>query len=387
MFQEECFLCGDLQTIFQHHKHYFQVAQPPPDKSLDPYHLFVTQTLPKLGELPAFNLSPTDHELSPLLQQTRWHEYLQDAMKDPYIVSDIIQAIQIPKNQNNLWTKALHHLTDFPPIDGKAWHVLDNKETRHDYGRVVQSICLGVLRSLELPQRLKWFGVDAGDIARAQRLLACLKDGSCSPDVLVLHQFIKPFFYPQPIDDLTNWVPKWSQPIECFAMETEADIALHSQRSTPYRTICEYQRLASYLAYASPRPPTTLVSDDHMHITFEGKTLSIIKWRAALQQLPNDTDTLLKKILLDCDFNLVIPPHTPDIWSCTTPRYSYAIAAAFLPGEHHLLQCYLSQGLLRTVIEGNIIYDYAQIWAIMKTHDQLLEHMFSGDYHFTLATK
>ncbi|KIJ35885.1 hypothetical protein M422DRAFT_261840 [Sphaerobolus stellatus SS14] len=190
MFQEGCFLCGDLQTIFQHHIHYFQVAQPPPDKPLDPYHLFVTQTLPKLGELPAFNLLPTDHELSPLLRQIQWHEYLQDAMKDPYIVSDIIQTIQIPKNQDNLWTKALHQLTnldldecwslgnisDFclqkilvqwpdPPINGKAWCVLDNKEKRHDYGCVVQSIYLGVLHSLELPQRLKWFGVDAGDIA------------------------------------------------------------------------------------------------------------------------------------------------------------------------------------------------------------------------------
>ncbi|KIJ35884.1 hypothetical protein M422DRAFT_261839 [Sphaerobolus stellatus SS14] len=117
-----------------------------------------------------------------------------------------------------------------------------------------------------------------------------------------------------------------------------------------------------------------------MHITFEDKTLSIIKWRAALQQLPDDTDTLLKKILLGDDFNLVILPHTPDIWSSTTPHYSYAIATAFLPGEHHLLQCYLSQGLLRTVIEGNIIYDHAQIWAIMKIHHQLLEHMFMEGY-------
>ncbi|KIJ31917.1 hypothetical protein M422DRAFT_266281 [Sphaerobolus stellatus SS14] len=58
MFQEGCFLHEDLQTIFQHYKHYFQVAQSAPDKPLDPYHLFVTQTLPKLGELPAFNLHP-----------------------------------------------------------------------------------------------------------------------------------------------------------------------------------------------------------------------------------------------------------------------------------------------------------------------------------------
>ncbi|KDR66654.1 hypothetical protein GALMADRAFT_147700 [Galerina marginata CBS 339.88] len=202
------------------------------------------------------------------------------------------------------------------------------------------------------------------------------------------HRFIKPFLYPRK-QEPSHTYDKWNHPIECLlairnlrpdgtfqeASDTTQIFAiLHYHiratsfyegisnakrgrfngdlykavaheigQSRPEGDICayniceEYQRIATRLARAFNKPPTTRVSEDGMTISFRETALAVPAFRAGLRRCKLEAEELLRDICYGEDFGLGIPDHVPDDWANTERGYSWLNNAKFLPESLALL--------------------------------------------------
>lgn len=122
---------------------------------------------------------------------------------------------------------------------------------------------------------------------------------------------------------------------------------------SPFNATKYYQRFATALAMNSHTPPTTIVSEDGMTITFKEHTLEIAKWRLGLQKLGQEIDKDLAEICLGQDFGFEIPESVPDDWTNTQRQYSWLHNAEFVPNRRGLLQAMLRKPGPKVAIDKN----------------------------------
>lgn len=107
---------------------------------------------------------------------------------------------------------------------------------------------------------------------------------------------------------------------------------------SPYNTTQDYQRWASTLALNTDLPPTTIVSDDGMHITYRNLKFSVATWRHGLKKLATEIDNLLSELCMGLDIEFRIPDLVPDDWTVTARQYSWLNNARFVKNPRALLK-------------------------------------------------
>jgi hypothetical protein len=130
---------------------------------------------------------------------------------------------------------------------------------------------------------------------------------------------------------------------------------------SPFNTVTDYKRCATYLVSSAGRPPTTIISPTASHITYKENTLEVNKWRSGLSALLEEANAMLDKLSLGENASRVIPDiianfyynhlgnriglnipdNVPDDMTNDTRNYSWLNNGTFVP-EDALLKALLS---------------------------------------------
>ncbi len=144
---------------------------------------------------------------------------------------------------------------------------------------------------------------------------------------------------------------------------------------SPYIICRDYQRLASSIAMNANAPPTTVVGDNGMTISFRDQTLHIDTWRTSLANLATDVERELDDL---CgSITPTIPSVVPDDWTNETRGYSWVNNDSFgLRHENPLFFRLLKDRTLGRIINGALLLNKPAMQSHLERCDQISEKVF-----------
>ncbi|KIJ31230.1 hypothetical protein M422DRAFT_267180 [Sphaerobolus stellatus SS14] len=250
--------------------------------------------------------------------------------------------------------------------DTKHYIPLDNNDSLNTYAGTLYHFLLTIVRSLDNAERIKRLSLTSDDLDNARTLLHALTHSE-EPNIELIQKLFLPLCYHRKAPS------KWNNPMEClmalYALQDQGrfidpsiatqlfarmkyhirgclfheglkrmgnydDSALESMKAiasdtiqvgyeTPFNTIRIYQKYATALVKGSTLPPTTLMSEDGMYISYKGHMLSIAAWRRGLARLLEETEAEVAEMLFGLTIDIQIPREYADNWSdVKTPGYS-----------------------------------------------------------------
>ena len=109
---------------------------------------------------------------------------------------------------------------------------------------------------------------------------------------------------------------------------------LQDNITSPFNSIRDATRFASFLSHSSFGAPTTLASDDGLTIYFHSKQFHIPTFRTKLAGLQQRLEGLFEDLCGDKDIYPVLPQGAKDDWANTDRGYSFQ---SHLPSSSTLL--------------------------------------------------
>lgn len=161
------------------------------------------------------------------------------------------------------------------------------------------------------------------------------------------------------------------------AVMHEALINFQPGSRSPYVICRDYQRLASSIAMSVNAPPTTVVGDEGMSISFREHTLSIPAWRTSLAKLATDVEQELDSL---CGgIQLTIPPAVPDDWTNEIRGYSWTANDPNrfgLENDNPLLYRLLKDRTLGQTINGTLLLNKPAMQTLLDQCNLVCEKIF-----------
>ena len=157
----------------------------------------------------------------------------------------------------------------------------------------------------------------------------------------------------------------------------EALINFQPGSRSPYVICRDYQRLAFSIAMSVNAPPTTVVGDKGMSISFREHTLSIPAWRTSLAKLATDVEQELDSL---CGgIQLTIPPAVPDDWTNEIRGYSWTANDPNrfgLENDNPLLYRLLKDRTLGQTINGTLLLNKPAMQTLLDQCNLVCEKIF-----------
>ncbi|KIJ32753.1 hypothetical protein M422DRAFT_52712 [Sphaerobolus stellatus SS14] len=355
---------GSVQNFFPSNKRYFEVT---PSSSVSsqnsPYELYLNQIASQFSPIP--NYPHSINEIPLLLQKTGWHIYLKDVTPFPDKVQEIMILLTLPQRRGEGWEAQVKHcimkymtyihnnatnspsgvkalLKNCPSIQGKEWSTFPRKDTLNRYSVILVRLTLMVLRSLDVPDKIKLLHLSPEDIKHAQDLLNILKKKE-TDSIDIFHNFIKPI----------------------LATHAEASQSIADDIGSPYNAVDAYQKHASHIVKNSDAPPTTRVDIDGLRITFKEHTVDLPKWRDGILKLYQNASTAINDLLLQKDYALHVPDNIQDDWCNEAEGYSWMDHVS-VPDNRLLQQYFTDKDIYSIDNNNNISCKIPEIHKILK---------------------
>ncbi|KIJ25967.1 hypothetical protein M422DRAFT_273015 [Sphaerobolus stellatus SS14] len=170
-----------------------------------------------------------------------------------------------------------------------------------------------------------------------------------------------------------------NNPLE--SVKAVAKQRIHIGTDTPFISIRYYQKYATSLVLSDTQPPTTLVSDDWMNISYKGSTLSITHWRQGFSHALEQTEARLQALLCGLKVNLEMLKNYGDDWSdAQTPGYSWTEHSDLGKLKTILLQHYIRNTDLSFVSDGQLILNPGVTTRILRDIAALTRHICMLEY-------
>lgn len=141
---------------------------------------------------------------------------------------------------------------------------------------------------------------------------------------------------------------------------------------SPYNSLLDYQRYASYLVYSATAPPAIRVSPDGDNISYNEYTLNIPKWRSGLEALYKQLRVELTTVLHGLAVDIKIPDIVPDDWANLDRGYSWLNNGAFVADKRALIGQYLHDPELNVAAidrQGQLQFNTSAMRRIMAAAD------------------
>ncbi|EDR11764.1 uncharacterized protein LACBIDRAFT_313486 [Laccaria bicolor S238N-H82] len=424
----------------------------------DLYSVYLDQMLPVFRDSTLVNEALSPNEIPPLLKVTHWHQHLAEDLKDTVTIAKLMALTKVPTSKEGIpWlgvplkeatvaylhdtgkkageaeigVRCLLHECPRTTQTGDAWQPLDNEKSIESYALLLHKWVHAILVTLEPNEPSGYmFPLTHGDRVRAAALKIALQSEDQDNVVLILHQFLKPLFYPldrSGLDAAQVVAGKWGEVNECLqaltalqsdgtfkeahnvtqmyaklcyhiraailyegylnadkfggdlyeSVKNEALLNLQPGVASPYNNCRDYQRYASAIALNTNTAPTTRVSQDGMSITFGEHTLNIAQWRQGLAKLADEIDAELTILCRGQEKLLSIPDSIPDDWDNKVRGYGWTQNGKFLDDNNQLLHVMMDDKTLQLATMENkaLKFNPVKLWEFLRQCDSVNEKL------------